>query len=306
MVLLKRIDGPVRIGDIAVVSVPDTARSRYGYPPVVIHRIVRISADGTVTTKGDAHKEPDPFTVPRSALSTKVVATLPAGGRVIAFLSSGLGLLWMAGGVVLLFGMPLLERHRDTRQRERGEADDLHASLRSITAELSLLRSDRLDEREALDAATRAAATAREQLLALTAAFRTQMQRLPEQVERAMAAAAAPEPSFLAVLDPPETVRRKRKSEPEPPPEPQPEPAPEPETEPRREREPSPGPIPWHAPVPDMPSTPADVPAWDTPPPAMTRRFSGLVAAADWHAGRVLGSDTTPQRLVALPVRVRT
>ena len=96
MVVLKRLSEPAHIGDIVVINVPTEARSRYGYPPVVIHRIVQIAADGAVTTKGDAHKEPDPFVVPRAAIATKVVATLPAAGRVIAFLSSGLGLLWLA------------------------------------------------------------------------------------------------------------------------------------------------------------------------------------------------------------------
>ena len=55
-----------------------------------------------VTTKGDAYKKADPFDVPSSALSTKVVATVPAAGRVFAFLGSTLGLLWLAGGALLL------------------------------------------------------------------------------------------------------------------------------------------------------------------------------------------------------------
>src|SRR5262249_27992826 len=85
MVVLQRLDHPARVGDIVVVNVPDDARSRYGYPPVVIHRIVRIAGDGTVTTKGDARKEPDPFTVPRRAIGAHVVARVPGGGRVAAF-----------------------------------------------------------------------------------------------------------------------------------------------------------------------------------------------------------------------------
>jgi signal peptidase I len=193
MVLLKRLDAPAQIGDITVITVPDEVRSRYGYPPVVIHRVMRIAPDGTVTTKGDARKEPDPFTIPRSALTTKVVGTVPAAGRVIAFLSSGLGLLWLAGGAALFLGMPLLDRYRNAQQREQGEADDLHASLRAITADLTALRSDRLDERESLESrledATRAATAAQEQLAEVTAAFSDHLERLPAQIERLVAAA---------------------------------------------------------------------------------------------------------------------
>src|SRR4051794_27085250 len=41
VVLLKHLDRPPRVGDVVAVSVPDAARSRYGYPAVVIHRVVR-------------------------------------------------------------------------------------------------------------------------------------------------------------------------------------------------------------------------------------------------------------------------
>ncbi len=46
VVLLKRLERPARVGDIVSIPVPDEARSRFGYPPVVIHRIVAIDADG--------------------------------------------------------------------------------------------------------------------------------------------------------------------------------------------------------------------------------------------------------------------
>src|SRR5215207_8206536 len=37
MVVLKRLDRPARQGDIVKIRVPDEARRRFGYPPVVIH-----------------------------------------------------------------------------------------------------------------------------------------------------------------------------------------------------------------------------------------------------------------------------
>jgi signal peptidase I len=211
MVLLKKLGRPAQIGDVVVVNVPDTARSRYGYPPVVIHRVVRIARDGTVTTKGDAKKEPDPFTVPRRVLTIKVVGHIPAGGQVFAFFSSTLGLLWLAGGVLLFFGMPLLDRQRDARIREEHDAATMHASLETITAEITALRSEKFEGRgdleRALADAKRQAAASQEQLRVVTTAFTEHLQSLPEQIERAVAAAVrgsvAPAPAPPTPIAPP-------------------------------------------------------------------------------------------------------
>jgi signal peptidase I len=166
VVLLKRLERPARVGDVVSIAVPDEARSRFGYPPVVIHRVVAIDASGSVKTKGDARKQPDPFTVPRTALTTRVVATVPAAGRGLAFLASPLGLLWLCGGALLLIGMPLLERHREGQRRAAGERDGLEAALSAITAELAALRDAR--DRAADDTRERehAAAAERERAVA--------------------------------------------------------------------------------------------------------------------------------------------
>jgi signal peptidase I len=215
MVVLKRLGRPAQIGDVVVVHVPDEARSRYGYPPVVIHRVVRIARDSTVSTKGDAKKERDPFTVPRRALTTRVAGHIPAGGRVFAFFTSTLGLLWLAGGVLLFLGMPVLDRRRDARDRQQDETFSVHATLSTITAELSLLRAERSEPRperpdgraeleRALEAATISAAASQEQLRAVAAALTEHLEHLPERIERAVAAAvsalAVPPPAEPAVI----------------------------------------------------------------------------------------------------------
>jgi signal peptidase I len=150
IVVLKKLDRAPRVGDVVAVSVPPSIRTRFGYPPVIIHRIIGIDADGVVTTKGDAFKDPDPFDVPSSALDTTVVATLPAAGRVFAFLGSTLGLLWLAGGALLLIGMPLLDRYRDGQRRGLDERDEVCTVLQAVTEELTVLRAERLEEREQL------------------------------------------------------------------------------------------------------------------------------------------------------------
>jgi signal peptidase I len=139
VVLLGRLDRPARVGDIVEVSVPDDARNRYGYPPVVIHRIVAITPGGQVQTKGDARQQKDPFTVSRKSLSARVVATIPAAGRIFAFLVSPLGLIWLIGGGVLLFGMPLFENRRDHHQREQQTLEEMRRELQAMSAELRAL-----------------------------------------------------------------------------------------------------------------------------------------------------------------------
>ena len=135
MVVLKRLDRPARKGDIVSIRVPDEARRRFGYPPVVIHRVVAITPDGTVTTKGDAYEKPDPFTVRSTALTTSVVAHVPAGGQVLAFLGSPFGLFWLLSGGMLLFGMPLVDRYRSAQRR----GNDLQEQLAAMTAALEQL-----------------------------------------------------------------------------------------------------------------------------------------------------------------------
>jgi signal peptidase I len=198
MVVLKRLGRPARAGDVVVVHVPDAARTRYGYPGVVIHRIVAIAPDGSVTTKGDARKEPDPFTLPHSALSATVVGRIPAGGNVLAFLGSGLGLLWLGAGAVLFVGMPLLDRRR---HRAEHEAGGLRSRLEAITEELVELRYERIAERDTLS----------QQLQQATAAFSEHLERLPAQIERAVAAAVeASAPAAPATPEPAESVETAR------------------------------------------------------------------------------------------------
>jgi signal peptidase I len=139
VVVLKRLNGMPHVGDIVAVDVPDTVRSRYGYPPVVTHRVVRVAPDGSITTKGDAKPTPDPFTVKRSAVTGRVVMHVPAAGRVLAFLVSPMGLLWMAGGALMLFVMPVLERRREAEQDTLGE---LRTELQTISQELTRLRTE--------------------------------------------------------------------------------------------------------------------------------------------------------------------
>ena len=137
------LERPARVGDIVSIPVPDEARSRFGYPPVVIHRVVGIDAAGIVSTQGRRPQGARPLHGPATALTTRVVATVPAAGRALAFLGSPLGLLWLVGGAALLIGMPLVERYRDAQRRVAAIATACRPRWSRSRRSLIALRADR-------------------------------------------------------------------------------------------------------------------------------------------------------------------
>jgi len=137
---LKRLGGAPRVGDVVADAVPEEARSRYGYPAVVVHRVVRSAPNGDLTTKGDARRAPDPFTVRH--VSERVLLTIPAAGRALGFLTSTLGIVWLGLGAVLLLGLPMLERRREAEAVERGSIAQLHDELRSLSDQLARMHDD--------------------------------------------------------------------------------------------------------------------------------------------------------------------
>jgi signal peptidase I len=150
MVVLERLRAPARVGDVVAVPVPDDARTRYGYPPVVIHRVLRIT-NGQIRTKGDARPAADPFTVPRVAVDAKVIAHIPAGGRILSFLDSAPGLVWLLFGGALLCGLPLLDRLRDARGRDATATAGLREELAGVMSELARLQEEQQRSRRAAD-----------------------------------------------------------------------------------------------------------------------------------------------------------
>ncbi len=150
MVVLMHLHRPARVGEVVEVPVPDDARARYGYPPVVIHRVFRITGS-QIRTKGDARPAADPFTVPQTAVEARVVADIPAGGRILSFFHSGPGLLWLLFGAALFFGLPLLDRLRDARGREAEATADLRDQLAAVSAGLARLQSEQERSRRAAD-----------------------------------------------------------------------------------------------------------------------------------------------------------
>ena len=124
VVLVERLRRPPQVGDIVEAPVPLLVQQQFRYPPAVTHRIVKIK-NGRITTKGDANSAPDPFDVPISQVHRHLVTVLPWAGRLLGFITSPFGLIWLVFGVVLLFGPALLEALRGPMPVGAGIGDSL-------------------------------------------------------------------------------------------------------------------------------------------------------------------------------------
>jgi signal peptidase I len=250
LVVMRKIDGAPRVGDIISVSVPEEARQRYGYPAVVIHRIVSVAPNGRITTKGDARDKPDPFTVPPTSVHAEVVATVPAAGRVFSFLTSTLGLVWLAAGLLLLVVLPLFDRQREIAERGEDGLESIRGDIRALE----------------------------ERIAELTVAL----------AGRAPVALPEPEPAEELYFDPEPEVYVEPEPEPEMYVEPEPEPEvyfePEPEPEIYFEPEPQPEPEPepeLHFELEPEPEPEPEPVTVELPARVKVRRSGGLVGRID-------------------------
>ena len=66
--------------------------SFYEHGEVITHRLVRINADGSVNTKGDANATIDPWQVPANAIIGGVIAAPPEVGYWLTYLKNPAGL----------------------------------------------------------------------------------------------------------------------------------------------------------------------------------------------------------------------
>lgn len=132
VVVMKRLDRPAQVGDIVAVHPPQELQQRLNYPDTIIHRIVRIAPDGKVYTRGDARKRRDPFTVQRDRIESRVIMTVPGAGRIVAFFTSPLGLIWLGLGALLFVLLPRLEHQRDLEEIELGSLGEMRHELRAV------------------------------------------------------------------------------------------------------------------------------------------------------------------------------
>jgi len=111
--VLQAISGVPRVGDVILVPVPQEIQDSHRYPEEVLHRVIEITPDGLVRTKGDNLAEPDPFGVPVSTVKGRMTAVIPGVGKAFAFITSPFGLTWLIAGLVLFGLVPFLSSQRE-------------------------------------------------------------------------------------------------------------------------------------------------------------------------------------------------
>lgn len=105
--------------------------SFYEQGGVITHRLVRVNADGTAITKGDANETADPWTIKTSAIIGGVVANPPELGYWLMYLKNPLGLASIFLSVMVCWQLLSLGKHsgepteKASRRKSRSKPDPI-------------------------------------------------------------------------------------------------------------------------------------------------------------------------------------
>ena len=97
--------------------------SFYEQGGVITHRLIRVNADGTAITKGDANQTADPWTIKTSAIIGGVVANPPELGYWLMYLKNPLGLASILLSAIVCWQLLSIGEHpgepTETAQRRK-------------------------------------------------------------------------------------------------------------------------------------------------------------------------------------------
>jgi signal peptidase I len=99
------VESQIKVGDVIVFKVAPFFQEKYGYPPTICHRVVRIqnSLEGlSFRTKGDHNSGEDPFMTPAQNLIGLERTSIPKLGYAVMFAQSVQGKYFL-GGLIILF-----------------------------------------------------------------------------------------------------------------------------------------------------------------------------------------------------------
>lgn len=137
VVLLQSLDSrPPVPGDVVVVPVPVDVQRRLRYPDRLVHRVMEVTP-GRVRTKGDNLEDPDPFTVRPADIEDRVLTVVPGAGRVLGFLQSPFGMLWLVLGAILLVRSGSADRARPPP--EMAATEELDRTVQDLTRAVAAL-----------------------------------------------------------------------------------------------------------------------------------------------------------------------
>ncbi|MBW4033160.1 MAG: signal peptidase I [Acidobacteria bacterium] len=97
--------------------------SFYEQGGVITHRLIRINADGTAVTQGDANSTPDPWRIKTSAIIGGVVASPPELGYWLMYLKNPFGLASVLVSILVCWQLLSLGDHVSDKPRKKHGAE---------------------------------------------------------------------------------------------------------------------------------------------------------------------------------------
>lgn len=122
-------------GDIIAIKLTAPEQTKYDLPREIVRRIVKITrTNGTelFITKGDGNPANDPFSVNPSAVSGKVIGSIPLLGYPILFFSSKQGIIFLAASAIILLIYYILGFLEDRRHYAHATAATMQNVLEMV------------------------------------------------------------------------------------------------------------------------------------------------------------------------------
>ena len=136
LAILRNIDTRLlKPGDIIGIKLTGQEQSKYQLPGEIIRRIVKITRSNNTElfiTKGDGNPANDPFSVNPSAVSGKVIGSIPFLGFPILFFSSQQGIIFLIASAIILLIYYILGFLEDRRHYAHATAATMQNVLEMV------------------------------------------------------------------------------------------------------------------------------------------------------------------------------
>ncbi|NNN20338.1 MAG: signal peptidase I [Acidimicrobiaceae bacterium] len=136
LAIIKGVDPrTLKPGQVIAVKLTGPEESKYSLPSEIVRRIVKITrTNGTelFLTRGDGNPANDPFSVTPSAISGKVVESIPMLGYPILFFSSKQGVIFLIATSIILLIYYILGFMEDRRHYAHATAATMQNVLEMV------------------------------------------------------------------------------------------------------------------------------------------------------------------------------
>ena len=136
LAIIQGVDARVlKPGEIIAIKLTGPEESKYQLPGEIVRRIVKITRSNNTElfiTKGDGNPANDPFSVTPSAISGKVIGSVPLLGFPILFFSSKQGIIFLIATAIILFIYYILGFMEDRRHYAHATAATMQNVLEMV------------------------------------------------------------------------------------------------------------------------------------------------------------------------------